>query len=165
MCYIYITLRSLEYVRKMSATHQFIFQRWFGFFTAIRVPVMTSSNGKTYRVTGPLWGESIGHRCILLTKASDAELWCFLWCAPEQTVEQTIETPVIWKHHGAHYYVIVMWCRKRKTATMPRVSIISRLTPFHPSRTYAWYAKNMAFFRSISMYNYQIMGSCEKREG
>ena len=28
---------------------------------------------------------------IPLTKASDAELWCFLWSAPEQTVEQTIE--------------------------------------------------------------------------
>ena len=32
----------------------------------------------------------------LVTKASDAELWCFLWSVPEQTVEQTIETPVIW---------------------------------------------------------------------
>ena len=30
------------------------------------------------------------------TKASDAELWCFLWSAPEQTVEQTIETLAIW---------------------------------------------------------------------
>ena len=30
-----------------------------------------------------------------LTKASDAELWYFLWSAPEQTVD-TIETPVIW---------------------------------------------------------------------
>ena len=30
------------------------------------------------------------------TKASDAEFLCFLWTAPEQTVEQTIDTPVIW---------------------------------------------------------------------
>ena len=30
------------------------------------------------------------------TKASDAELWCFLWSAPEPTLEQTMETPVIW---------------------------------------------------------------------
>ena len=30
-----------------------------------------------------------------LTKASDRELWCFLWSAREQTAEQTIETPVI----------------------------------------------------------------------
>ena len=50
-----------------------------------------------FRVTGPLWGESTGHRWITLTKTSDAELWCFLWSAPEQTYEQTIETPVIWQ--------------------------------------------------------------------
>ena len=30
------------------------------------------------------------------TKASNSELRCFLWSAPEQTVVQTIETPVIW---------------------------------------------------------------------
>ena len=36
---------------------------------------MRSSNGNFFRVTGPLWGES-------LTTASNAELWCFLWsCA------------------------------------------------------------------------------------
>ena len=55
-----------------------------------------SSDGKNFRLTGPLWGESTGHRWIPLTKASDAELWCFLWSAPEQTTEQTVETPVIW---------------------------------------------------------------------
>ena len=44
----------------------------------------------------PLWGESNGHRWIPLTKASDAELWCLLWSAPEHTVKQTIGTPVIW---------------------------------------------------------------------
>ena len=49
-----------------------------------------------FRVTGPLWGESNRHWWIPLTKASDAELWCFIWSEPEQTVEQTIETPVIW---------------------------------------------------------------------
>ena len=37
-----------------------------------------------------LWGESTGW-----LKASDAERWCFPWSAPEQTVEQKIETPVI----------------------------------------------------------------------
>ena len=29
-------------------------------------------------------------------KASDTELWCFLWSASERTAAQTIETPVIW---------------------------------------------------------------------
>ena len=37
-----------------------------------------------------------GDRWIPLTEASDAELWCFLWSAPEHTVDQTIETPVFW---------------------------------------------------------------------
>ena len=56
--------------------------------------VMTSSNGNIFRVTGLLCGTS--HRWIPRTKASDAELWCFLWSAPEPTVEQSLETPVIW---------------------------------------------------------------------
>ena len=48
------------------------------------------------RVTCPFWGESTGHRWINLAKAIDAELWYFLWSVPEQTGEQTVETPVIW---------------------------------------------------------------------
>ena len=44
--------------------------------------MMTSSNGNIFRVTGPLCGEFIGQRWIPRTKASDAELWCFLWSAP-----------------------------------------------------------------------------------
>ena len=56
---------------------------------------MMSSNGNIFRVTGPLWGESIDHRWIPLTKSGDVER-CFLWSAHEQTVEQTIETLVIW---------------------------------------------------------------------
>ena len=43
--------------------------------------MMTSSNGNIFRVTGPLCGEFTGHRWIPRTKASDAELWCFLWSA------------------------------------------------------------------------------------
>ena len=37
---------------------------------------------KHFRVTGPLCGEITGHRWTPLTKASDVELWCFLWSAP-----------------------------------------------------------------------------------
>ena len=43
----------------------------------------TSSNGNIFRVTGHLCGEFTGHRWIHRTKASDAELWCFLWSASE----------------------------------------------------------------------------------
>ena len=45
--------------------------------------MVTSSNGNIFRVTGPLCGEFTGNRWIPHTKASDAELWCFLWSAPE----------------------------------------------------------------------------------
>ena len=40
-----------------------------------KINMMTSSNGSIFRVTGPLCGD----RWILRTKASNAELWCFLW--------------------------------------------------------------------------------------
>ena len=57
--------------------------------------MMKSSNWNIFRVTGPLCGEFTCHRWIPLTKASDMELWCFLWSATEQTFKQTIKTPVI----------------------------------------------------------------------
>ena len=43
------------------------------------IMMMTSSNGSIFRVTGPLCGEFTGPRWIPHTKASDAELWWFLW--------------------------------------------------------------------------------------
>ena len=49
--------------------------------------MMASSNGNIFCVTGPLRGEFTVHRWILRTKASDAELWCFLWPGLEETVE------------------------------------------------------------------------------
>ena len=49
--------------------------------------MMTSSNGNIFRVTGPLCREFTGRRWIPRKKANDAELWCFLWSAPEYTVE------------------------------------------------------------------------------
>ena len=45
--------------------------------------MMTSSSGNIFRVTGQLCGEFTGPRWIPRTKASDAELWCFLWSAFE----------------------------------------------------------------------------------
>ena len=48
-----------------------------------RMDMMTSSNGNIFRVTGHLCGEFTGLRWIPHTKASDAQLWCFLWSASE----------------------------------------------------------------------------------
>ena len=47
------------------------------------VHMITSSNGNIFRVTGHMCGQFTGRRWILRTKASDAELWCFLWIASE----------------------------------------------------------------------------------
>ena len=67
--------------------------------------MMTSSNGNIFRITGPLCGEFTGHRWIPLTKASDAELWCFLWSRlnkrlSKQSWDWWVETPSrsLWRH-------------------------------------------------------------------
>ena len=57
---------------------------------------MTSLNGTFYALVAFCVGEFTGHRWILRKKASDADLWCFLWSALEPTAEQILETPVIW---------------------------------------------------------------------
>ena len=53
------------------------------FGQAAQLAMMTSSNGNILRVTGHLCREFTGHWWIPLTKANDAELWCFLWSALE----------------------------------------------------------------------------------
>ena len=45
--------------------------------------IWQEAHGNAFRVTGHLCGEFTGHRWIPRSKASDAELWCFLWSAPE----------------------------------------------------------------------------------
>ena len=45
--------------------------------------MMTSSNGNNFRLTRHLCGEFTGPRLNPHTKVSEAELWCFLWSAPE----------------------------------------------------------------------------------
>ena len=47
------------------------------------------------------------HRC-LATKASDAELWCFHWSAPEQTCWANSRDTSDLRRQGAHYHVTVM---------------------------------------------------------
>ena len=49
-----------------------------------------------FRITGALWGESIGQRWIPSQMANDAGLWYFLLSAHEQRADQAIETLVIW---------------------------------------------------------------------
>ena len=53
------------------------YSQWWKFLQNFLV-MMTSFNGNFFRVTGHLCGEFIGHQWIPRTKASDADLWCFL---------------------------------------------------------------------------------------
>ena len=70
--------------------------------------MMTSWNGNTFHVTGPLCAEFTGHRWIPLTKASDAELWCFLWSVPWINGWVNNREVGDLRHHRPHYDVIVM---------------------------------------------------------
>ena len=70
--------------------------------------MMTSSNGNIFCVTGPLCGEFTGHRWIPLTKASDAELWCFslIWAWINGWVNNREAGDL--RRQCAHYDVTVM---------------------------------------------------------
>ena len=70
--------------------------------------MMTSSSVNIFSVTGPLCWEFTGHRWIPRTKASDTELWCFLWSVLAQTVKQTIETLVMWD--AVALIMTSLWC-------------------------------------------------------
>ena len=73
---------------------------------------------KHFRVTGPLWGESTGHRGIPLTKASDTERLCFFdqhlnKGLSKQSRYRWLETPScsLWRH--CHE-----WCPKTTNVYM-----------------------------------------------
>ena len=66
--------------------------------------MMTSSNGNFPRYW-PFAGGTTGHRWIPLTKANDAELWCFFdLCLKKRLIKQSrrrwFETPsrLLWRH-------------------------------------------------------------------
>ena len=83
--------------------------------------MMTSSNGSIFRVTGPLCGEFTGPRWIPHTKASDAELWCFLWSTPNKRLSKQMQgwwfethSPPLWRHSNDKCTVISLPLRVSK---------------------------------------------------
>ena len=73
-------------------------------------------NGNIFRVTGHLCGEFTGHRWIPRTKASDAELWCFLWSGPNERLSKQswgwwFETPLrpLWRHSNDSEKCWIEW--------------------------------------------------------
>ena len=92
VCFRYAWVRIIPFIY-ISASHIRIdkFTIYSAYFQALGIlpavhlcsSMMTSSNGNIFRVTVHLCGEFTGLRWIPRTKASDAELWCFLWSGPE----------------------------------------------------------------------------------
>ena len=88
-------------LRIKMGSFAFLTYRYLQCYTGVS-GMMTSLNGNIFRVTGHLWVESTGDWWIPLTKASKADLWCFLWSAPEKDGWATIETPRIWRSLWRH---------------------------------------------------------------
>ena len=82
------------------------FLSWKARIIMKNVLMITSSNGNIFHGTGPLWGESNGHRWIPLTKANDVDFLCFFfdlrlnkWLS-KQSRHWWFETPLcsLWHH-------------------------------------------------------------------
>ena len=71
-----------------------------------REDMMLSSNGNIFRVTGPLWGESTGHRWIPFTKAIDVDVF-FDLRRIKRLSKQLRDTGDL-RYHRADYDVTVM---------------------------------------------------------
>ena len=101
--------------------------------------IMTSSIGNIFRVTGPLCGEFTGHRWIPRTKASDAELWCFVgliqswgwWFEtlshPLRRHSNVIDGFIVCWHGMSHYT-----CARFRSAMICRVCIIRNYFSMSP---------------------------------
>ena len=63
---------------------------------------------ETFTRYWPFVREFTGHRWIPPTKASDTELWCFLWSAPWINYWVNNREAADLRHHRAHYDVIAM---------------------------------------------------------
>ena len=90
----------------------------------MKQPLMTSSSGNNFRVTGPLCGEFTGQRWIFLTKVSDAELYFFdrqldkrlskqsrrRWFeTPSRSLKRLCNALGIWVNNSHGYQKIPYW--------------------------------------------------------
>ena len=92
----------------------------------LTIYMMTSPNWNIFCVTGHLCGEFTGHRWIPRTKASDAELWCFLWSVPWINSCVNNRKAGDLRRQHAHYDVIVMV----HSETGPVIRFVFRFTMF-----------------------------------
>ena len=100
-----------------------------GHYLILSISMMTSSNGNIFRVTGHLCAEFTGLRWIPRTKASDAELWCFLWSVPDKRLSKQswgwwfeTQSGSLWRHSNARgsLHCHVWYCKIALVAAMPQ---------------------------------------------
>ena len=110
---VFVQRNSHEWFAAYSKEYTWCSLRWFfvliiQFFraTAEALDMMTPSNRYIFRVTGPLWWESTGHRWTPLTKVSDAELLMFFVCAWTNGWANYRSAVYLRRHHD-HYGVTV----------------------------------------------------------
>ena len=85
---------------------------------------------ETFSAHWPFVWEFTGDRWIPLTKASDAELWCFLWSVPEykrlskQSWDWWFETPSrsLWRHCNASSKFPTRWVTRLHTHVLKKWS-------------------------------------------
>ena len=109
---------------------------------------MTSSNGNIFRVTGHLCGEFTGPRWIPHTKASDAELWCFLLSTPNKRLSKQMQgwwfethSPPLWpvmdcisNHRRLDCLLSCLFMRRSKKTSKLRVTGLSPVTGEFPTQ-------------------------------
>ena len=116
---------------------------------------MTSSNGNIFRVTGHLCGEFTGDRWIRRTKASGAELWCFLRSAPWINGWVNNREAGDLRCHRGHYDVIVMISQQASTLAQQGNNELILQNMVHKQSTYGdvmpWkrFPHNWHFVRGI----------------
>ena len=77
---------------------------------SILMPMMTSSNGNIFSVTGSFCVEFSCHRRMPLTKASDTGLCFFSLICAWTNGWVNNQNPGDLRRHRAHYYVTIMQC-------------------------------------------------------
>ena len=99
--------------------------------------MMRSSNRNIFRVTGHLCREFTGHRRTLRTKASDAQLWCFLWSAWINGWINNRQAGDL-RRHRTHYDVNVMMGCLWSIPLLRKMDVLSDQNPHSHVIIHIW---------------------------
>ena len=117
-------------------------------------PMMTSSNGNIFRVTGPLWGEFTGHRWIPLTSQwRGALMFSLIWPWTNGRINNRDAGDL--RHHCVHDDVTVILASPEKQIWS--LKYVNKLWPRQNGRHFAdgvfeciFFSQNVLIFINIS---------------